>query len=148
MHAHGNHVARMIQETIGLTIILISEPIVNKVISEDCNNIGNDMIVNIESMDLMVDEVMEEFLDEASWEKRSSEITEAAAGGRIGAAYMVHPGTTLNSTCRPHAEPYGCRSASHDVKKQVRVDTCIALMFLQLVCIFTYFCVPWLMVVP
>ena len=35
----------------------------NNFISNECKHIDSDMLINIESMDLMVDEVMEEFLD-------------------------------------------------------------------------------------
>ena len=91
---------------------------------------------------------MEVFIDEATWDARRTVIDTSAAGGNIKAAYMVHPGTTMNATCRTLEEPYGRKASDHEIKKKVRIDTCLALRIRQLIGIFPSFCIPWLLIVP
>ena len=95
--------------------------------------------MNLEALNLLKDDTMEKFLDESTWDSQRSSIEQAARDGRIGAAYMVHPGTTMNSTCRSTKEPNGKKTIDHDMKQKTRTDTCLALRFLQLVGICTSF---------
>ena len=121
---------------------------VNQVIVNDCSAIAEDIHVIINPFDLSDHSTLEMFLDEATWDSRRSQIETAAACGSISAAYMVHPGTTMNATCRTLEEPYGRKANNHEMKKRVRIDTCLALRILQLIGIFTSCCIPWLLITP
>ena len=129
-------------------LAVTSEPIVNQVIVTDCGTISEDIHTGIDSCDLTDASILESFLDEATWDTRRTAIEASAEKGIIGAAYMVHPGTTMNATCRTSDEPYGRKANNHDIQKKARIDTCLALRLLQLIGIFTSFGIPWLLIIP
>ena len=133
-----------------IVIAVISEPLVNQVIASDGAELHVDEAINAEirATDLTNEEELNISVDEANWDDHVAKLEQSLSSGKVRAAYMVHPGTTLNTTCRSSHEPYGRKGLAHDVVKKSRVDTCLALRFLQLIGIYTDFAIPWLLITP
>ena len=133
-----------------VVIAIISEPLINRLISSDAKELhdGEDINATIRAIDLNKEEDLNVFVGEANWDDHVSKLEQSLSSGNVSAAYMIHPGTTMNSTCRSSHEPYGRKRLAHDMIKKSRVDTCLALRFLQLIGIYTAYSIPWLLITP
>ena len=83
-----------------IVIAITSEPLVDKAIASDgellCND--EDIIASVHATNLADEQVLNTFIDEALWDNHINELEQTLGNGKVKAAYMVHPGTTFNTT--------------------------------------------------
>ena len=87
-------------------------------------------------VDLSIAEDLDSLVDEASWQAKFDKL-KVIIGNGLTAAILVHPSMTFDSAHRDVlSDPYGKRHLQQHAVNNVRLETCLALRFLQLVMFF------------